>query len=185
MNKLFKKVAVSIIGFGLLLTPAVTYASTTTSTAEVSINPSDIVIEVMVNSLGKDALLNIELEDGTTVSDHNVTFIENPQSRNSPLTQHFHFVAWITRDGVISLSLDPVSAVRRTTASNMAAINAWNALAHTRTGMGSHPNWRNEGALRAQFDCHVNYATNKDFWNLEPHRTSTNAIWTAIRGCNP
>jgi len=146
-----------------------------------------IIVEVLVNRFDVSYLENIDLGDGTVVGDHDFLIIENPSSlfgsrSHDRLGYHFNTAAWITRDGVISLSLDPTRNVR----TNQAARDrAWADLSSTRVGLGGHRNWNNTAAMRAQYNCHFTWATNKNRWNLEPHRTSTNIVWTALRGCNP
>jgi len=156
-----------------------------------------IIVEVVVNQLGPEYIENILLDDGTRIGDHDFIVIEERGrigARSQPQVIHIHnairalnsnfdFVGWITRGGVVSISLDPVQAVR---SNNRARANtAWDALRNPLAGISTDSRWRNESALRAQYFCHWEIARNKSRWNLEPHRTATSAIVNAAFLCNP
>jgi hypothetical protein len=36
-----------------------------------------------------------------------------------------------------------------------------------------------------QYDCHYSFAPNKDYWNLEPHRTASSYLQVVLAACNP
>ncbi|MGL4760039.1 MAG: DUF2599 domain-containing protein [Sarcina sp.] len=36
-----------------------------------------------------------------------------------------------------------------------------------------------------QFNCHYSFAKNKDYWNIEPHRTASSYLDVIFSGCNP
>lgn len=150
-------------------------------------NP-EVVVTVYVNAHDEEYIKNIEFDDGTTVGDYNYV-INNVTSKTrdtSELTTYFDYVGWIDRDGVISLSLDPVDAVRNTTSSME---SAWTALENPDNGVSTDANWPTEAAnlqtLRWQYDCHWTFAKTKDYWNLEPSRTADNYLAVILGECNP
>lgn len=56
---------------------------------------------------------------------------------------------------------------------------------HFPDGTPSSSQWKNSTGMSHQFHCHANFAGDKEFWNLEPHRTSTNYLEYLRHGCNP
>lgn len=100
---------------------------------------------------------------------------------------YFNSSTWIDRGGdhPISLSLDHTnyfyegptqwdSAVR--------ALDAWDKVKAIHSG---DSNWSNEGGLEDQFICHVQYAANKNPWNIEPSRPDVGLTATVLSLCNP
>lgn len=142
-------------------------------------------VEVLYNAYDEEYIKNVVLDDGTKVKDYDYTItytsINNLNTFSTyPIENYFHYAAWITRNGVISLSLDPTKEVRQ----NLAVKNdAWNLLKSRTDGFGSHPNWYNEEKLKWQFDCHFQFATFKDYWNLEPSSKSTSYADCVANGC--
>lgn len=138
-------------------------------------------IEIMV-FYGEVDPATIILEDGSKLTDYdyNITTMMTP--RFYPLGDYFDYVAWINRDNVISLQLKPNNTTRT---NNTAKNNAWRTLASTTHGVGGHSYWKNTQVMEWQFECHYNFAKNKDFWNLEPHRTAPSYVAVVAAGCNP
>ncbi len=102
------------------------------------------------------------------------------------LGDYFNYAAWITRDGMVSLSLDPVQDVRSNTST---AETAWGYLKDKEAVFGLNPNWPNttdtQNCFYWQYKYHANYAPFKDRWNLEPHRTAGSYIAVVLAACNP
>lgn len=112
--------------------------------------------------------------------------IATARSVNS-FSYYFQSSKWISRSGVISLSLSPKQSWVRTVvhgdnpnASASLKNDSWQTVLNNYSG---HSNWRNTSSMRSQYMCHVHWAGYwKTPWNLEPHRTGT-AI--ASNSCNP
>lgn len=137
----------------------------------------------MFNSTDEDFAENIVFEDGTRLSDYEYSVKYAPVPRGFyPIADYFDYAAWITRDGVVSLSVDPNSSVR---GNKSQKDSAWNVLSSTTHGFGSSSNWKNTKVIGWQFDCHYWFANSKDFWNLEPHRTASSYAGVVAAGCNP
>ena len=96
-----------------------------------------------------------------------------PETRVNPSPDfdvYFSSGQWITRNGVISLSLYPINPK---TWSTVAVGYAWDAVT-ARFSFYSY--WQNASVLREQFYCHALFAAWKSPWNLEPSKTSINPI---------
>ncbi|WP_106768165.1 DUF2599 domain-containing protein [Paenibacillus faecalis] len=145
---------------------------------------SKVEVEIFVNSNGEGFAENIVFDDGTRLSDYDYSVKYVPMLLSSfyPIQEYFDYAAWITRDGVISLSLDPVEKVRKNKSEKDAA---WGVLSSPTDGFGSHANWNNTQVMKWQYDCHYWFASNKDYWNLEPHRTASSYIEVVTAACNP
>ena len=126
---------------------------------------------------------NIVFDDGTKLSDYDYTLTHAIQPRGFyPIADYFNYAAWITRDGVRSLSLDPNSKVRtNSTYKN----DGWRVLSSTTQGFGGSPYWKNTKVMKWQYDCHYSFAANKNYWNLEPHRTASSYAQVVAKACNP
>lgn len=142
-----------------------------------------IEVEILVNLNDEDFAENIVFEDGTRLSDfeYSVKYVPMTLETDS-ISNYFDFAAWITRDGVISLSIDPNDSVRT---SRTEKDKAWKILSSTTEGFGGSPNWQNTKVMGWQYDCHFMFAKNKDYWNLEPHRTASSYIGVVAAACNP
>jgi len=104
------------------------------------------------------------------------TFSSPIGQTKSSFSDYFNTVEWITRDGVVSLSIDhkfvPLWKIR----------DSFNIL---KSIFESDSEWKNEDSLYSQYACHVQFAVFKNPWNLEPHRTET-GFWSMTFGfCNP
>lgn len=173
---------------------AIIIINTVVSTSAKADTSNKIVVEVLYNVNGQDFADNIIFDDGTKLSDYDyvVKYDETKLSDyavNSvttygyyPIGDYFNYAAWITRDGVVSLALDPTHGVRGTTSIKDAA---WSVLASPTHGFGSSPNWRNTQVMQWQFDCHFAYAKDNAYWNLEPHRTASSYFQVVAASCNP
>lgn len=142
-----------------------------------------ITVEILYNANGDDFAENIVLDDGSRLSDYDysVKYIGTPKT-GSEIQEYFDYAAWITRDGVTSLSLDPNSSVRtNSTIRNQ----AWDVVSSETTGFANSPYWQNTKVMKWQYDCHATFASNKDYWNLEPHRTASNYLQVVLKKCNP
>ena len=93
--------------------------------ANVFTNKNQITVEVLYNNNGEDSKL----------SDYSYTIKYLPEPKStSKVEEYFNYVAWITRDGVTSLSLDPNSNVR----TNSSIKNqAWEVLSDETEGVAN------------------------------------------------
>ena len=98
------------------------------------------------------------------------------QKDNRVFNDYFNSVQWITRDGVLSLSIDH---------KNVQLSKVDDSFSEIEARFSSDPNWRNRDSLYAQYYCHVIFAQLKNPWNIEPHRTETSWIQMLLTGCNP
>lgn len=150
-------------------------------------NP-EVVVRVYANSHDEEYILNIPFDDGTVVGDYNYSIEYVTQKTRDPIyiTYFFDYVGWITRDGVVSLSLDPSDDVRKNSSSRD---SAWNILKDPTYGVGNDANWPTQSSnvqtLKWQYDCHWSFANSKDYWNLEPSRTASSYAAVVLAGCNP
>lgn len=92
---------------------------------------------------------------------------------------------WITRSGVVSLSIDPKA--NAWTGSSIAGNvfkqkDRWDVIVKKHSGS---KNWKNSASLKAQLNCHADLAKSvKTPWNLEPHRKTTNYAVVLKHLCN-
>lgn len=77
---------------------------------------------------------------------------------------------WISRDGVMALSIYPINLAWPSSQIE----TAWQFIVDKHS---SDKSWKNEKMMRKQFWCHVNLAGSmKTPWNIEPHKTSISPI---------
>lgn len=125
-------------------------------------------------------------EDGNLVANKNTngnisTFalVYNPN-----FSTYFYSSKWISRSGIISLSIDWKNAIyggiTPYIASNIA--KSWDSISikHSRDKY-----WKNATSLYNQYICHVNYARMKNIWNIEPGASSSDYWMIVAAGCNP
>lgn len=92
-----------------------------------------------------------------------------------------YFDSWskITRDGILSFSLDPNNATRAWRAS---ADEAFVAFKQNYYG---DPDLYNTSGLEDQYVCHFYFGNGKDYWNIEPSRPDVSYTATVAALCNP
>lgn len=157
---------------------------------DTSDDSAEVSIQVYVNNYDEEYIKNYEFEDGTKVSDYDykIEYVSTNQLTRDPayLGTYFNVCMWITRDGVISLSLDPTNAVRTNSTEKE---NAWTILKSPVTGVGGSSNWptdsQKQKTFKWQYDCHFSFAKDKDRWNLEPSRSASNYAAVVLAKCNP
>lgn len=142
----------------------------------------EVIVEVAINKHDEEFIAGIEFDDGTKVGDYNYVIRYIPTPRSYALSRYFDYAAWITRDGVVSLSLDPNDTVRKSSSEKEIA---WNCLASVENGFAGSSWWYNETCLKWQYDCHFSFAWFKDYWNLEPSRTASSYAEVVKAKCNP
>lgn len=86
-------------------------------------------------------------------------------------------VAWVTRDGVRSLRVQPVEAARGWI-TNTASEAMWHEL------VAAVPKADTPG-MRDQLVCHMQFAAGKQGWFLEPDRPAVGYAATVAAACNP
>ena len=96
-------------------------------------------------------------------------------------SQWFSSGGWITRDGKISLSLTHTGWAYAGIETGPITWS-WNTVKNKFSGSA---NWRNAQGMLEQYQCHVNFAANKNPWNLEPWRPSVGYANTITAACNP
>lgn len=147
---------------------------------------NEIFIEILIGDLTEEEINEFILDDGTYLKNYNYTIVSNPlmaPRQHDALGYFFNFAAWITRDGKLSLSLDPVYGVRIDAGLKD---RAWSALSNPNTGFGGYSNFSNNyGTLNNQFSCHFWFANMKDRWNIEHWRPNVGYWPTVWAGCNP
>ena len=147
-----------------------------------------IIVEVILNNKDEKSIENIQFDDGSYLKDYDyeIKYIYKLTRDPSYLSNYFNQVLWITRDGVISLSLDPVDKVRK---SKKEKDTAWNILSGKTTGVAYSKYWptdsQKEKTFKWQYDCHFYFAKDKEEWNLEPSREANNYLEVVSSKCNP
>ena len=87
---------------------------------------------------------------------------------------------------MISLQLKPIqNSPLRTTSGNELLGHALKAYSLVSNKFSGDRRWKNSTGMSHQFHCHAHFARDKEFWNLEPHRTSTNYAEYIANSCNP
>ena len=151
-------------------------------------NKDKIIVEVIVNEYGDDAIKDIELDDGTHIGDYEYEIIHTTKLTRDPayIANYFKQAIWITRNDVISLSLIPHDTVRN---SKSEKDKAWTILSGTATGLGGHKNWpilsQKVKTFKWQYDCHFYFANSKAEWNIEPSRSANSYAAVVAKKCNP
>lgn len=128
-------------------------------------------------------------KDKGIVDEDDSDIILNPYARavkSKGFSAYYKSSKWITRN-FISLSIEP--KMYAWTGAGGYAGNAfkkkdrWDVLVKKHSGS---KNWRNSASLKAQLNCHADFAKSmKTPWNIEPHRTTTNYAMVVAKGCNP
>lgn len=149
----------------------------------------EVLVEVIYNSYDEEYLKNIPFDDGTVVGDYDyeIRYIGSVTRDPTYIPYYFNAVSWITRDdGMISLSLDPNSKVRN---DSSVKDTAWSVLSTPSNGVADNRNWptnsKNVKTFRWQYDCHFDFAKDKDRWNIEPSRTAGSYLAVVVNKCNP
>lgn len=101
---------------------------------------------------------------------------------------YFESVRWITRDGVVSLSIQPTYLL--TSAANpngnILMARAFHAFSWLEDRFSSDYRWDHTDSMAAQFHCHVLLAGDfKTPWKIEPFRTESNLMKVMAAKCNP
>lgn len=91
---------------------------------------------------------------------------------------------WITRNGVVSLSLKPNSTLRMSMVTGSSSMKqySWEAVKAKFSGSSK---WKNTSSMKMQYECHWYLAIAKSEFNLEPSRGSTNWANMIAHACNP
>lgn len=140
-------------------------------------NKTDLIDAEVKN--GNTLVLNVQAD--TLTQPTNVEVV----AAATYYSTYFSSFAWITRDGVKSLSLTPTSYTLNAPDPGEAAvrmIDSWNKLYAVHS---SSSNWYNTGGMKDQYECHYNFAKAKTPWNLEPSRPDVSYTATVAALCNP
>lgn len=98
---------------------------------------------------------------------------------------YFSSFAWITRSGVLSLSLTHTNYIYDAPTqyeSEVRLFDSWDKLYSIHS---TSSNWSNTDGMYDQYFCHVIYAPDKNPWNLEPARQNVGWHSTVLHLCNP
>lgn len=180
-----KKIMITIVAIFLLIAMSVT-ALAYSGLPQDELSKEEILVEVLYNEHDEKFILDAELDDGTKVKEYDYTISYRMEMKNTkgfyPIGDYFSYAAWITRDGVVSLSLTPKPNVRTNEDDKDMG---WLCVASPTHGFASSPNWDNGTVMEWQYDCHYHWANNKTYWNLEPHRTAGSYLAVVLAACNP
>ena len=147
-----------------------------------------VVVEVIFTDCEEEEIQKWELDDGTTVGDHNYTIQYSdirPFSDNilgDGGNGYFSSAAWITRDGVVSLQLAPTTKTR---SSWNEAQKGWSIVTSATTVTSSKYWPKDSTCLYWQYKCHFEFANSKAYWNLEPSRKAGSYVEVVSGLCNP
>ena len=111
----------------------------------------------------------------------------NNARASSGYSKYFNSSKWITRNGVVSLSINFKGSAlypNDLPAANYAV--AKTAFQELYKKHKSSSKWKHTASMEAQFLCHhMTIGKLKNPWNLEPHRTETDLGKVIAKGCNP
>lgn len=122
-------------------------------------------IEILVESIEKD-----EMEKPELLAE------ANPYNMND----YYDYYGKITRDGMLSFSIDPKNTVRTSKSKASTAYSAFYAKYRNDADFKKGPT-----STENQYWCHFNYAKYKDRWNLEPVRPVVSNTQMIAKLCNP
>ncbi|MCU4842078.1 MULTISPECIES: DUF2599 domain-containing protein [Bacillus cereus group] len=135
------------------------------------------------------------LEVHTTLKNENtLEYYVNIKEEVNPITikntatsyafsQYFSSGNWITRDGMVSLSLEPTSVLTKLIVNRAIRTDSWNKVKDT---FSMDDQWGNTSSMQNQYLCHYDFAKSfKTPWNLEPHRPDVGYLKTVAATCNP
>ncbi|MDF9468711.1 DUF2599 domain-containing protein [Bacillus sp. FSL K6-0273] len=135
------------------------------------------------------------LEVNTTLKNENtLEYYVNIKEEVNPVTikntttsyafsQYFSSGNWIVRDGMVSLSLEPTSALTKLIVNRAIRTDSWNKVKDT---FSMDDQWSNTSSMQNQYLCHYDFAKSfKTPWNLEPHRPDVGYLKTVAATCNP
>lgn len=194
MVKKLKKHLTSVLAIGLTFSSLLAYPTQGFAEEKIEENilleptPEEIAELYFLESLKRNKSLNL-----------NTPLINEPLTTNSVNTtntlsdmkfQNYFYVTqskWIVKDNNdIALQLKPIqNSPLRTSSGNDLLAHATKAYSLVYEKFSSSSQWKNSTGMSHQFHCHANFAGDKEFWNLEPHRTSTNYLEYLRHGCNP
>lgn len=91
---------------------------------------------------------------------------------------------WITRNGVVSLSLKPRSSLRRAMLQGSSSMKnySWQTVYNK---FHSSSKWKNTTSMKNQYYCHWYFAMYKSNFNLEPSRKTVSWAKMIKKMCNP
>lgn len=96
-------------------------------------------------------------------------------------SQWFSSGSWVNRENGICLSLAHTGWAYTGCPTGLITWS-WNTVVNK---FSSSSHWTNEQGMAEQYQCHVNFATTKNPWNLEPWRPAVGVFETIEKECNP
>lgn len=179
-----KRILIPLLFGGFLLNTHATHAQEVDNRG-VKGEEEKIEVNILLNPYDEEFIKNVTLDDGTKVGDYDYTINYLPTLpgvKSYSISQYLDYGAWITRNGVVSLSMKPKSSVRSSLSTKN---NAWTVISSPTQGFASSPKWKNTQVMKWQFDCHYHFANSKEYWNIEPHRTASSWAQVVAAACNP
>lgn len=195
-----KKLFVSVLGLLIFLptfsivhaeTDELGYEFTTKKASEIDFQDGDFFVVLLSGEpTDPNALYAIyetseieKYEQDYGLDDNEITtFAALP----TKFSQYYSSSKWITRNGKVSLSLQPKKPAYQEPP-GMAGAHLqkyrWEVVKNKHS---KDSKWKNTASMKAQLNCHADYPKKfKTPWNIEPWRTETNYHKVVLKGCNP
>lgn len=121
-------------------------------------------------------------------ADVNAYYVALKGINDETFNDYFKSVRWITRDGVVSLSIQPAYLLTRAANpnGNVLMARASHAFSLLEDRFSGDYRWDHTDSMEAQFHCHVLLAGDfKTPWNIEPFRTESDLVKVMAAKCNP
>jgi len=142
-------------------------------------NKNDVEITDAKIINGDTIQLRIESEDLTSSVTLATTLAATSYS------SYFSSGKWITRSGVVSLSLTHKSYLHSGSTNDriLKLADSWNKVVKKHS---DDKKWKNKAGLEDQYACHYNtISAAKNPWNIEPSRPNVGYAKTVLKACNP
>ncbi|CDO03088.1 hypothetical protein BN988_01588 [Oceanobacillus picturae] len=161
------------------------YEYTPKKASEIDFSDGDIyVVPLSGDATSEDAIYAVY--EGSEVEKYEKTLPTLFAALPTKFSQYYSSSKWITRSGVVSLSLQP----KKPAYDEPPGMAGAHLLKYRwKVVYDKHKNsskWKNTASMKAQLNCHADYPKKfKTPWNIEPHRTETNYHKVVAKGCNP
>lgn len=143
----------------------------------------------VIDITSEDALLSTSVNDNTLTidvdSENNEPVEIQVMAAAASFGTYFSSGKWITRDGIVSLSLTHKPYLTSASDVGEAGVKKKDSWSKVKTRFSSSVNWKNTAGLEKQFNCHFDFAKFKNPWNIEPARPNTSYAHHVAKACNP
>lgn len=130
----------------------------------------------------KGDTIKISVDSENMVSDASVSV----RALTYTFSDYFSAGSWITRSGVVSLSLTPKGLVDSRKNGVLSGVIEDDSWAKVKSKFSSSSKWSNTAGLKDQYLCHYRVAAGwKSPWNIEPSRPDVSYAATVAKACNP